>query len=184
MLSSVKLSELNEVHFEQSNDDKLNNYLENIDTIAPNEDDFYKEQFTLFEDIIIALAHRIEDREVLEIKGVLKKMSKMLAELSEELHEDLSMICEQHSPKNTPFNHAGFEFHRTNGRKIYEWKSLPDVDFHLKQISKVKESYKLAEMAHRFGDKAEYINPSNGDVFKPIAVKYSKDVIKVKEIKK
>ena len=184
MLSSVKLSELNEGHSEQANDDKLSNYLEKIDTVAPTEDDFYKEQFTLFEDIIIALAHRIEDREVLEIKREKKKMSKMLAELSEEIHDDLSMICEQYSPKNTPFNHAGFEFHRTNARRTYEWKSLPEIDFHLQEITKVKESYKLAEMAHRFGDKAEYINPSNGDVFKPITVKYSKDIIKVKEIKK
>lgn len=183
MSSSVKFEDFNDSHSEQYNDYRLNNYLENIDTVAPTEDDFYQEQFVLFQDIIIALANRIDDGEALEIKGIARKMSKLLIELSDELHDDLSKLCEQHSPKNTPFNYGGYEFHRTNGRKIYEWKTLADIDFHLQRIDEIKKSYKLAEMAHRFGDNAEYINPENGDVFEPIPVKYSKDVIKVKEVK-
>jgi hypothetical protein len=183
MLSSVKFGDFNEVHNEQSNENKLNKHLEEIETVGATEDDFYKEQFILFQDIIIALGQRLGDGEALEIKGIAKKMSKLLIELSEDLHDELSMICEQYSPKNTPFNYGGYEFHRSNGRKMYEWKTLPDIDFHLQQIDKVKLSYKQAEMAHRFGDKAEYINPENGDVFQPIPVKYSKDIIKVKEVK-
>lgn len=183
--SKRQYEDISDAQLDQAKDNKYGAYLDEqeIEMVAPNEDGFYQEQYTLFQDIIIGLAERIEDGEALEIKGVVKKMSKLITEINDELHDNVSMLCEQHSPKNTPFSYAGYEFHRTNGRKMYEWKTLTDIDFHLQQIEKIKKSYKVAEMVHRFGDKPEYTNPENGDVFQPIPIKYSKDVIKVKELK-
>lgn len=183
--SKRQYEEITDAQLDQAKDNNYGAYLDEqqIEMVAPNEDGFYQEQYTLFQDMIIGLSERIENGEALEIKGIAKKMSKLLTELNDELHDNVSMLCEKYSPDNAPFNYAGYEFQRTNARKMYEWKTLSDIDFHLKQIEKIKKSYKAAEMVHRFGDNAEYTNPENGDVFKIIPVKYSKDIIKVKEVK-
>jgi len=149
------------------------------------------------QDELINTVHQAEEGELsnldalIELRDNRKHLETGLEIIKQFEDEKINEIASE--AHNYPEGYKGVKVTLTNGRKMYSYKGIPEVESHLTEVKKAEEKYRAAfdgvqkgiiEVVESEDGSKGWVDTTTGDILPFPEVNYGKSFLTVKQTRK